>query len=451
MSISDVSVSEVIGGRKRSVRRGTRPPAHGRLQYHDPVRPAGPGDAEPEPALGQLRPGQQPVHGGDRHLPAFGRRRGQPGGGQLHGAPRAPDGCGHRHRRSGRGGQLHLHGRGPGRQRERHRRAVPRGQRVSRRDPEHRQAHRQRRHPRGQPGAGQGGRGQGHPHSRRRERDGDPQLRGHRPGQGPEPDLQPGPGHLPGRGGGLPGHGLARSHHHLPVHPHHLQHDAVHLLHHGLHPESGDAVRADPGDGYRHRRHHHRGGEHAPALPDEGQPHPEDRPGRRAGGGQPHHPGHPDGHRQHDAHGLRARVDGALHGAHAHRRLAGHGVQPAGGVDHQPLAGHPPAQAQAALPRGCGRRGFLGRGRRGRLQAARDAHLQDLQQAGAAPGGQSRQGCHGPAGGGRVDGGLHLPVRHPDGAGQDAALRQQERVPGHHRHPRGHHPGEHHPAGPRDR
>ena len=154
-------------------------------------------------------------------------------------------------------------------------------------------------------------------------------------------------------------------------------------------------------------------------------------------GGQPHHPRHLHGDRRHPAHGLRLRADGAVHAADPGGRLGGHAGLAGGG-----LRGH-------AVPGAAG----CCSGHVGPADAARTTAPTSPRRRAASP--ASTRGVMAPlmerppaalrllrrrswllllalrgAGGGAA------------GAGEDAPLRQQERVPGGARPAGGHHAGD---------
>ena len=123
--------------------------------------------------------------------------------------------------------------------------------------------------------------------------------------------------------------------------------------------------------------------------------------------------------------GLRLRPDGALHAAHTGRRLRRHDLFAARRLHRQPLAElHRPEEREK-----------VGRPRRGRED------VPPLREDPRSPAGERIQAVAGPgkrrpsAAAGRHAGSPE------EGHGQDAALRQQKRTPGHHRHAGRHDPG----------
>ena len=160
---------------------------------------------------------------------------------------------------------------------------------------------------------------------------------------------------------------------------------------------------------------HHREKKGLLLLPDRG------RGDRR--GGQPHHPRHLHRHRRHPPHGLRARDDGAVHEPHPDRGLGGHALLAGGGLHGHPLGGGADLPPR---PRGEGAR----RGPRGLVDPPLPPGDDGAGDAGLRALGVLRLR-------GRALRGLGGARRRGPRQGQDAALRQQERVPGDDRPPRG--------------
>ena len=138
---------------------------------------------------------------------------------------------------------------------------------------------------------------------------------------------------------------------------------------------------------------------------------------------QSHHPGHPDGDRRDPAHGLRRRTDGALHAAHSDRRQRRHGVLPAGRV-HRHAVGRRPHPQVRDTP--------------GARRAGRPGHAALPPRHGAAC--STSRSCGGDSWrSGGAPAGLRVARLLPVRESEDAAVRQQERVPGDRRHAERHH------------
>ena len=204
-------------------------------------------------------------------------------------------------------------------------------------------------------------------------------------------------------------------------HSGHARPHAVRLLGLRLHPEPHHAVRLDLLHRDPRRRRHRRGGEHRPSRADaaggatSGLVATAVARGRRSR--EPDDPGHADGGRGDSADGLRRRSHGALHAPDSRGRVRGDAVLAGGGVHRDAV----------------GRRSAASGGGRSRPRPGRrgDAALPPRD-------GPSHRR---PPGAARVSRGRVPPVARvgrPRAAEarhrQDAAVRQQERVPGDRRH-----------------
>ncbi len=146
----------------------------------------------------------------------------------------------------------------------------------------------------------------------------------------------------------------------------------------------------------------------------------------RGRGGQPDHPGDAGRDRRHPADGLRRRADGSLHAADPDRRLGRHGLLADRGVPGDPLGGGPhPARRR---PRTATANGKTALTRLYRRVMGPLLHRPALRWGFLAMVALLLLGSCAL---------VYVRVRQ----GEDAALRQQERVPGHHRHAGGHDAG----------
>ena len=202
--------------------------------------------------------------------------------------------------------------------------------------------------------------------------------------------------------------------------------DAVRVVGLGLHAEPREPVRADLLHRHPGRRRDRRRREHPPpsacSYPDAPLATLIPRGGRR--GRRPDDPRHVHRHRRAAADGVRHRADGAVHEPDPDQRQHGHGDL-AGDRVHDHAVARAEARAEARRPRGARARvastGWLD----GDLRAAADAVRRPRQ--GRPPARAARHRHR------RRDPRLGVARGRPAGRAEDAAVRQQERVPGHRR------------------
>ena len=202
--------------------------------------------------------------------------------------------------------------------------------------------------------------------------------------------------------------------------------DAHRFLSLRLHAEPDYPVCADLLHRHSGGRRHRGGGKHRSPLADAGQSRPAAVRGRRRSGRrgrQPHYSGHSGRSGRDSADGVRRRTDGAVYAPHPDRRQRGDALFAAGRL-HRDAVGRG-ADSQA---------GWASRGRTGGFRHAAVPALHGrLTASGGAAVELRRRRCGPAAGFGFA---VLLGLRQ----GQDAAVRQQERVPGDRRYAQRHDP-----------
>ena len=369
---------------------------------------------EPPASLGEHRRREPGVPRRDGRVPPHGRGRGPGGGGSLGGAARLPSGRGADRGRAGGAGRLR-----PLRDRAGGARERPRG--APRGDPLRRQAEGDQRDRGGRQGPREGRGAERDPRPGRRHPDGHAELR--RDGRG-EVERTP-PPHADRRRLGVdphlvhprvPGGGDRRDGHPRDPRPHPHR-----LLPHRVHAEPGDALRAHLLHRDSRRRRDRRGREHRPPLPASGEPGALRERHRRGGGGrgrEPDDPRHVRRHRRDPSDGVRPGPDGPVHAADPGGRHGGHALLAPRRLHRHPLD-RGPAAAEGGGGSGSCRRGV--------------DHAPLPGSDGAAPS-PARVAVRFPRDGRRPAARIRFAGRAPVGAGEDAPVRQQERVPGGGRH-----------------